>query len=62
MLGWGLLRSSGLFFQGQMVLLGMALCLAVPAFFPVFFAQHERYRILGDGIFFLPMLWAGFWA
>jgi len=62
LLSWGLLRSSDLFFQGQMVLLGMALCLAVPAFFPRFFAQHERYRILGDGIFFLPMLWTGFWA
>ncbi|MEO7988298.1 MAG: hypothetical protein ABI663_02075 [Chryseolinea sp.] len=38
------------------IFLGMNILLFIMVYFHSYFAQNERYRILGDAIFFLPLL------
>ncbi len=39
------------------IILSMTFLLAVIQFFPTYFSQHDRFRYVGDGIFFLPLLY-----
>ncbi len=45
-----------LMIKGQIVLFAMALLLAFIAYMPAYFKQAERFRILGDAVFLLPLL------
>ena len=38
------------------ILLTMGTALAIIFLFPSYFKSHDRYRIIGDGIFILPIL------
>ena len=52
----GLFSWGSRMFIAESVVLGMSLLLLLIMLRPSYFAQHERYRLLGDGIFLLPLL------
>ena len=43
-------------FVAELIVMGMSLLLLLIMLRPSYFAQHERYRLLGDGIFLLPLI------
>jgi hypothetical protein len=47
--------------QEKLVLLAMAIILLMIFLFPRFFESEERYRLVGDSIFLLPILVLAFW-
>ena len=52
----GLFSWGSRMFAAEGLVLGMSLLLLLIMLRPGYFAQHERYRLLGDGIFLLPTL------
>ncbi len=51
-----LVATSGVTVAAQGTLLVMTLILLALTLWPAYFRQHERYRLLGDGIFVLPII------
>ncbi len=52
----GLVAASGVTVAAQGTMLVMTLILLVLTLWPAYFQKHERYRLLGDGIFALPII------